>query len=215
MLKLVLLLVVVSCLNCVTAKAAAGSNPQSKMPSVSILIPEVDQVSMTVARIQVEELIKQGEKTLLFKINSFGGSVWAGLEFIDYVEELKKTLKITTICVADQKVMSMGFVILESPMCDVRLATNRTVFLAHKAAMGTSGNSNTLQESTDYLVALDHAVSNMIGARIKMGVKAYEEKISKQAWIFTYEEALKELTIDGKMEVSEIPPVMIFNLSDY
>jgi ATP-dependent protease ClpP protease subunit len=60
------------------------------------------------AQAKFDELVSQGAKTVLFRINSNGGSIRAGLDLIQHLEQFRKSGG-RVECVVDYRAYSMGF----------------------------------------------------------------------------------------------------------
>lgn len=200
-----LLLLLTSCATTNPASAAtrAMSTPY---PSGMIEIKDVDEASLIPVTKKFDELVAQGDKTIMFRINSFGGSIFGGLDFIQHIEEAKKQNRIFVYCVVDTKAMSMGFAFLQS-FCDERLMTKRSVLLAHNGSTMARGNSDQIEEARQMILALSEALAEQCAARLKISVKEYKAKIEKNAWTMAWEEALKVGAIDGTIDPMLLPPL--------
>ncbi len=143
----------------------------------------------------------------MFQIASFGGSVFAGLNLILEIEALKKLHPQTkTVCVVDSHAMSMAVVFLESGACDVRLATRRSVLLAHRASTSLEGTAEQIQEGLDFLRALDWAMAEIIAPRIGMSTEGYLKRVTGRDWVFSAPEAVALGFVDYLVDPASIPP---------
>ena len=175
-------------------------------PKTSIEIQDVDSVSLRPVYTQFDQAVRRGDRLVLFRINSFGGSVFAGLNLIDHVADAKKRYGIRTQCVVGTKAMSMGLAILESEMCDERYALPHSLFLAHNGSSSSEGTLEDLLESADILKAINWALAEMIGNRLRIGADGYRIMVERYAWTFGAFEALKVGAIDGIVDPRSVPP---------
>lgn len=155
---------------------------------------------------KIDELVAAGETTIVLRINSPGGSVDDGMKFIQHLENLNRR-GIRTVCIADGNNISMAFAILQSSACQKRYATKRTYFLAHEPWFRVAGNQHDLRRFADDLGVSADGLAEMIGKRLKMGVKSYKKKVAVGDWIFGWREALRAGAIDGTIEPEQIPAV--------
>jgi ATP-dependent protease ClpP protease subunit len=169
-----------------------------------IEIGAVTAEDLAPAKAKFDELVKAGDKTVLFRINSFGGSVFEGIDFLQYIENTKKTQGIHVQCVVDTKAMSMGFVFLQS-FCDERLMTKRSVLLAHNSSTRLQGTAEEIEKALKFSRALDAALAEICAKRLHMSVAAYKKKIAHNDWTFGWEEALKVGAIDGTVDEDSLP----------
>lgn len=172
----------------------------------AIFVGDFDEDHIIPAALQFQELVQNGAKEVVFRVHSFGGSYFLGMDFIAFVEDLKKREDVRTICLVDSRSMSMGLLFLESGACDVRLMTERSVLLTHKTSAGCQGNSNAIRECLGELNAIDEATDRMVSARIGMPLKEYRRRIATGAWTLAASDALKFHFVDGLIDASEVPP---------
>lgn len=205
---LILISLLLSCAQTSFAPLASyvPSAEASRSTPRSLLIKDIDRESVPDYQRQARRFFKS-DNPVYIQINSFGGSVYYGLELIQELETLKKLYPNTqTICAVDARAMSMALVILESPACDVRLATSRSLLLAHRASTQLEGNANQIQEGLDYLRALDRAIGLIIALRINMPLDQYLAIVDRGDWTLTADQALHLGFLDGLIEPSAIPP---------
>lgn len=183
------------CLAAVLVSATPVSAQETRLPRVTVV--EFDGSLVNVAR-EFTTLVEMGHRKIEIRIDSFGGSVFAGLAFIQYIEDVKEAAGVETVCIVDTKAMSMGFALLQSKACDVRLMTKRSILLAHNGSSGGQGTVEEMEETVDILKAINRALAEICGARLSIGVKGYLKKVnSRRAWVMTWEEALKVKAVDG------------------
>ena len=183
-----------------SSDASAG-----RFPKGMIEITDVNDAALGPVLDKVDSLVAAGEKTVMFRINSYGGNVAAGLDFIQAIEEFQKK-GVKVICVVDTKAMSMGFAILQA-VCNERLMTKRSVLLAHKASTQIKGNDVDVEEDLEFLRALDRSMAEVCAARLKISVEEYRAKISTKDWTMAWQEAKKIGAVDGIVAPKDLPPL--------
>lgn len=192
----VLLLSLSSCLGSLQKGAIPAY--ASALPEQSITIGDVDAESMF--RL-VEDFSKlENDASVVININSFGGSVWAGLEALDIVLPIKHERNVKTVCVVGTKAMSMGLYLLESDLCDVRLARRDSMFLAHNVSSQLKGTAKEIERGLEFLRVLDYSLSEVICLRMTISCSDYRDKIDGKDWVFTSKEALEVGAIDGVID---------------
>jgi ATP-dependent protease ClpP protease subunit len=172
---------------------------------VMLELQDVDSANVERLLGKIKQHVKHGDQKVTIRINSDGGSVYAGFDFIQAVEEYKKN-GVKFVCVVDHRAISMGFVILQA-VCDERLATNRSLFLAHNGRIGSEGGvKEDLEEQMLLLQAINDSLSQICADRLGMPVEEYRRKLhDKKSWVFGSEEALKNNVIDGIVSPMLLP----------
>ncbi len=194
-------LLVVGCCSLTYAKA-----PSNNRPNGMIEIGDFSVEDLAPVQAKFDELVSGGAKVVVFRINSYGGSVRAGLDFIQAVDEARKR-GVRTECVVDYKAMSMGFVFLQAA-CDVRIMTTRSILLAHSASSDFDrGTAVEIANELAYLQALDRAMSELSAARLFISVEEYRAKTTGRDWTMTWEEALDVGAIDRVVDPMSLPPL--------
>jgi ATP-dependent protease ClpP protease subunit len=175
-----------------------------QMPDGMIDVLDVASSDLAPAQKKFDELVAGGDKVVMFRINSFGGSVFEGMQFIQHVEDAKRANGVHVMCVVDFKAMSMGFAFMQS-FCDDRLMTKRSVLLAHNSSSGVKGNAIEQEEQLQISRALDAALAEVCAARLKMSVADYKAKIAFHAWTMAWEEAMAAGAVDNTIDQSMLP----------
>ncbi len=189
--------------------ACASVSPASQggyTPGRALNIEDVTKDDLAPVQKKFDELVAAGATEITFRINSFGGDVFAGMSFVQHVEQAKKVHALRIRCIVDHTAYSMGFVFLQS-FCDDRLMTKRSTLLAHNASGGVRGNANDMEQSAEFLRALDFSLAETCAARLNMTVDEYRAKVAIKDWTFAWPEALKVGAIDGIIDVKDVPPV--------
>jgi ATP-dependent protease ClpP protease subunit len=171
-------------------------------PSPLVDIGVFSEQELAIAAIAVAAIAESGQKVIWFRIDSPGGNVYTGMHFIQYVEDLKRSYGIKTKCVVDFNALSMGFYFLQSPACDERLATNRSILMVHKSRRADDSNSTLGDELTN---TINEALIAIGSKRLLISKDVFKERIEAGDWYFSAEFALKIGAIDGIIESSELP----------
>ncbi len=140
------------------------------------------------------------------RITTSGGSVANGQRLIHVLE----TMKSTVVCVADFKAYSMGFDLLESPGCDLRLATQRTTLMWHAPRMDEVKDHTgpELRDLADYLDASNNAFIYMTALRTGLDPELLAKKIYRRDWWMTWQEAARWNFIDGIISPRDLPTLL-------
>lgn len=157
---------------------------------------------------KIKQLDDLGLPAIWIKINSDGGSIYAGLELIQRVE----TLKTKVICVVDFRAVSMGMAFLESQACDERLMTKRSHLMAHEGSVGRGGNADQHKDLAQALDAITSSLVAMMAERMQMSEKDFWEKIRNRTWYLDYHEALKHKAVDGIADPKDFPDTVTYEI---
>ena len=139
------------------------------------------------------EISNREDKVIDMAINSGGGSVHVGLEFIEEMKSLKaKGYKFN--CYA-RNAYSMGFVILQ--YCDHRIGSSNSTYMHHLVQVGYGRPERTeknkkLFKSLDFF---DNLVLDEISKRMKVDPKKFFEIYKDDKW-WGAKDALKANIID-------------------
>ena len=146
----------------------------------------------------VAPLIKElsdntGLSGYILEINSPGGSVDAGFLLSKAIENAG----VPVYCFVDGDGASMAFYILQS--CTTRAMTKRSVLMVHGPSMSGqhSGNTSKWLEVGEQLEAIQNAMIEHCGARLKVPLSFLRHKILLRAWWLNWQEALGVGAIDG------------------
>lgn len=181
-----------------TCTFAQSSQPEPVDERVMVEIQDFDEPHVTAVINQIEKFQKQGKADLWIRINSNGGEVFQGMRLVQAVEQFDG--KVT--CVVDTRALSMGFFFLES--CDTRLATKRSLFMAHGPSSRASGNPQELAQQAELLRVMESAMLELCD-KMEMSKDELWAKLSLGDWWFGWEEAIKVGAIDGTITPKELP----------
>ncbi len=195
---------VMSCLtifNCAHALV-----PVKEYPAKAVYVGDFDDEGILQAASEFMKHVEAKDKTVVFNINSHGGSIFGGLNLIKVIEDFKKSEGIHTVCIVDSYAYSMGFVFLQSSACDERLITTRSTLLAHEGSMEASGTAEEIHNQEVFLRQVSLALSTMCADRMKMPLASFLARVNSKDWIFGAEEALKVGAVDAIVQENTIPP---------
>jgi ATP-dependent protease ClpP protease subunit len=122
------------------------------------------------------------------------------------MEDLKKSKGLTVTCVVDGTAYSMAAVILESPLCDKRLATRRSTILFHNGSVQASGTAQEIHATEVFLEALNEAMVLVVSERLGCTPAEYAERIALKDWIMSVHGAMDANVIDGVVNAADIAP---------
>ena len=162
---------------------------------VEVQIGDVTEELLYSVKSQLDDT---SHKALVLTIDSYGGSVEAGIQIIKYLEAYIAKNGTRVTCIVDHKAMSMGLVLLESGACQYRMATSRSLLLAHHASVQIRGGrtAQELRDLAEELEAVDAAILEMIARRMGMSYEDLLKKIDHKDWMFSAFEALALNAID-------------------
>ena len=152
------------------------------------------------------ERVDAGDHEIWFRISSFGGDMFAGMDLIQRIQDDKREHGIVTVCVADNWTISMGFTFLQGA-CDVRLMTAHTILLAHNGSGGAKGTVEQMLESVEILKALNEAIGTMECTRLTISCDEYFAKIAKYAWTMAAAEAKEVGAVDAIIALKDLPRI--------
>lgn len=173
--------------------------------TVDVTGPIVDTALEPVTT-RIRQLASSGRKEITLRIDSPGGSILDGNKWIRDTEDIKKANGLRFTCVVDGMAYSMAAVLLESSLCDVRLATTRSTLLFHNGSGGVRGTAEEMRQTSVFLEALNTAMALVVSARIGMPFEMYQSRISHADWIMAIPEALNNHVLDGVAAPSDIAP---------
>ncbi len=199
-------LVTLAVLTAGCATAQSISAPPAPPPSGGMIrVQDFTTEDLAGPQSLFDALVYSGEKHVTFNIDSYGGSIFAGFEFIKHVESFKKQHGVTTTCIVDVKAYSMGFAFLQSGACDERLMTKRSTLLAHGGSTRLQGNAEDLKSGLAFLQNLDRALAEMIAGRMGMPVANYLARVKGTDWTMSWADAVGFNAVDGTIDAKDLP----------
>ena len=183
---------------------------------VDIILTERNSVSFNkaftseyVAKKQLEIFSKN---VLLAKSNPIylimdtpGGSVTAGLSFIDSLKSLKRPIHTITLFAA-----SMGYQVVQE--LGTRYITPSGTLMSHRGAVSGIGGQvpGELNSRLNYIQGLLEQMNVRAAGRVSVGVEAYKASIVNELWIFGQQavdtknaDAVANVTCDTKLSSSK------------
>lgn len=173
---------------------------------------EIDGMSMSNAMVQIAAL---KTKNVILFIRSPGGSVVAGVQFIQFMKDSGK--KFT--CVADFAA-SMAFAIMQA--CDTRIAMSSSEMMQHQIYFQVEGQASRLSSQYDHTMTMYNDLMVMQANRIGVPLKVFYKHIHDDLWLFGKHieaygavDAIKPVTCSTdlwKGTVKKTQQIMIFNV---
>jgi ATP-dependent Clp protease protease subunit len=158
---------------------------------------EVSDSSVTEVMLQLQKLNNIDTKEPIYLVlNTPGGSVFAGIDFIRYALTSKRPINTITIFAA-----SMGFQIAQA-LPGKRLMAYSGVLMSHRAAVGgISGQyPGELNVRVDFLQSISDQLDVEVARRSGMTLKQYQNLIHDEYYA-TPSKAIKDKFADGVAEV--------------
>ena len=158
---------------------------------------QVDSRSVTEASIAIQKLNASESKDPIYLVlNTPGGSVFDGIEFIRYAKSSRRPVHTITLFAA-----SMGFQIVEA-LPGTRYIAESGVLMSHRAATGgLSGQfPGELNVRLDFLGEVTRELDEGVAKRAGMSLKQYQDLIHDEYYA-TPEKAIKGKFADKKAEV--------------
>lgn len=135
-----------------------------------------------------------GEKIYIV-VNSPGGDVIAGLEFLRFMKTTKNTTLVCLQCISMAHVI---FQILPSE----RLVVSDNTMMAHRARGGISGqlNDGELESRLSNIKAILSDMERQVAERIGISIEEYKQKINNEWWTYG-EQSVKEHVADRVVDL--------------
>jgi ATP-dependent Clp protease protease subunit len=165
---------------------------------IDILLTERNTISFNqaftsayVAKKQLEILSKNNmlarRDPIYIVMDTPGGSVTAGLAFIDTVKSLKRPVHTITLFAA-----SMGYQVVQE--LGMRFITPSGSLMSHRGAVsGMSGQiPGELNSRLGYIMGLLDGMNHRAAKRVGMSVKDYKDAIVNELWVFGHQAVHKK-----------------------
>jgi ATP-dependent protease ClpP protease subunit len=145
-----------------------------------VLDSEVTEESMAVLETKILEMSHKlsPEDHIILVLNTPGGEVQAGTEFIDFLHGIPQKVDTLTIIAA-----SMGFVIAQSQ--NTRMILPNGVLMSHRAhGSSMPGDFNgSFQVRLKYILDAMTELETMCATRMDMSLNAYREMVRDEYWV--------------------------------
>lgn len=135
------------------------------------------------------------EKDICIYINSYGGSVSAGLGIYDTIKKLK--CKVSTVCVG--MAASMGAFLLSAGTKGKRYSLANSQIMIHQPLGGTQGQASDIAIETNHMLKVKERLNKLLAKATGKTVSEIEVDTDRNNWMFP-EEALEYGIIDHIIE---------------
>ena len=112
-------------------------------------------------------------------ISSPGGSIMAGLTFIDQIKQLEAAGKKIN-CVADIAA-SMAFIIFQS--CPNRYTTSSSILMQHQMSLGLSGQIENVKSYLEFLANIEEDMIHLQAKKMGMGEEEFAKRTVHDWWL--------------------------------
>ncbi len=191
----------------VDPKLPATAQADGGAPVGMVPMGDFSEAGITEAWEKFDARVAAGDRVVWFRIDSFGGMIYPGLDLMQHVDEWR-AMGGRTVCVVDTHAMSMGAVFLEGA-CDERYMTARATLLFHNASVdGAGGNARELEETAGRLRAISRALALVCSNRMGMALDVYLARVEAGDWMMAADEAVALGAADGLVDPLTLPPVL-------
>jgi len=132
------------------------------------------------AIMKLDQELEKG-KPLYLVLNTPGGSIFSGLEFIDFLKGLDREVKTISLFSA-----SMGFAFVQE--LGERIVTDNSLLMAHRSAGGVEGQFDGELESRYNMIKRKIDLLEIRAAkRLQIPVKDYRQKVLNEYWVHGFD----------------------------
>ena len=125
------------------------------------------------------ELNNIKDKDVIIYINSPGGSVLAGMTFVEQVKQISNSGK-NVVCVADVAA-SMAYIILQS--CPTRYVTSASILMQHQMSLTLGGSIENVKSYLSFLDNIENDLNSMQADKMKMDTDDFKRLIAHDLWL--------------------------------
>jgi|GEM_PF-1604697 len=132
------------------------------------------------AIMKLDQELEKG-KPLYLVLNTPGGSIFSGVEFIDFLKGLDREVKTISLFSA-----SMGFAFVQE--LGERIVTDNSLLMAHRAAGGVDGQFDGELESRYNMIKRKIDLLEIRAAkRLQIPLKDYRQKVLNEYWVHGFD----------------------------
>jgi ATP-dependent Clp protease protease subunit len=187
---------------------------------VMLLSGKVDDELVDGLIMELRRLGKSAKKPAYLVIDSPGGSVAAGFDFIHMLQAVKDDLGLRLTCIITSKAYSMAAII--QSFCSTTYALPTASLMYHQAYYGVEGRVEDIRRRVAFTEAQLREYEIMLSAQLGISYESYTNIRKEELWM-TAREAAEYGFIDGfvksfyyEVEVKKPPPFFgIFGFIDY
>jgi ATP-dependent protease ClpP protease subunit len=146
--------------------------------------------------IELDQTLGPKEELYLY-LNTPGGSIIAGNELIDVTKGLKHKVNVIVNFAA-----SMGYMTTQA-ITGKRYITGSGVLMAHRAYVGTEGNSpGNFEQRVAFNQTLIKNLETIASSRVGLSLDDYRGKVREEYWVTGGSEAVKQKQADEVVNVA-------------
>lgn len=152
---------------------------------------EISDQSVSQTLSKLLPMLDNSDRTIYLVLNSPGGSVSAGLDFIEAVRPYKNLKVICLYCA------SMAYMILQAVEND-RIVTQSSILMSHRASLGGLGgqiNDGELESRLNFIRFMINTLEQKVADRVGLTLEEYKDKI-KDEWYLFGTQAITERNAD-------------------
>lgn len=184
------------------------TSSQSRAPESSIVLTTkntvvirgvIDGASMSEAQQDLHSLnVLRGKKDypIYIVLDTPGGSIDAGVMFIDFAKSIRNVKTITI------EAASMGAMIVEV-LPGERLITDSSTLMFHRASVRLGGqiSEGEVESQLAFIKKLVKNINEKVAKRLQISYEEYQAKIVNELWLYS-DEILQNKAADRKVELS-------------
>ena len=151
-----------------------------------------------------ERLLKLDDEShdpIWIRISSHGGSVEAGLIFMDTMRGVRSPI----YCLVESSAYSMAGNIFV--FCDKRYALPHATIMLHEASYGTAGEDPSIRSRLDFITRFLDTMHHQIAERLDMDYTEYRKKLRDGWWMLAHEAKKVGIVQEIVSEIARSPRV--------
>lgn len=168
---------------------------------------EMDSIKPAIEKISKLDRALPASENLYLILDTPGGSVFAGLRLIEFLQVLDRKIVTITITAA-----SMGFIIAQS--LGPRLALASTIMLAHHGSSGCGGQFNEIEECLARLADVNKMMDIIASKRLNMSLEKYSAFLDRDRY-FVGDKLLSENVVDKIVSIKCSPDLIVAKAWSY
>jgi ATP-dependent Clp protease protease subunit len=169
--------------------ATAAEKPVVTLTPSNVIVLRTQVADDTVSKL-ILELMAHPAKEVYLYINSPGGSILAGNQFVSALRASGKNVT----CIVDFAA-SMAFSITQA--CTRRLGLDHAILMQHQASYQARGSVTEVRTTVSIVERLADQLNRWDSERIGMSLKDFQAKIHDEWWLIGADEAVASNVLDS------------------